>query len=41
MGIIYNFGTALFPDFAYVILFLPMVVMLVVKPSGLFGRVTR
>ncbi|MDR3525253.1 MAG: branched-chain amino acid ABC transporter permease [Acetobacteraceae bacterium] len=41
VGIIYNFGTALFPDFAYVILFLPMVVMLVVKPSGLFGRVTR
>jgi len=41
VGIIYNFGTALFPDFAYVILFLPMVVMLVVKPTGLFGRVGR
>jgi len=41
VGIIYNFGTALFPDFAYVILFLPMVVMLVVKPTGLFGRAAR
>jgi branched-chain amino acid transport system permease protein len=41
VGIIYNFGTALFPDFAYVILFLPMVFMLVVKPTGLFGRVSR
>ena len=41
VGTIYNFGTALFPDFAYVILFLPMVVMLVVKPTGLFGRVMR
>ena len=25
VGFIYNFGTALFPDFAYVVLFLPMV----------------
>ena len=41
VGIIYNFGTALFPDFAYVILFLPMVFMLVVKPTGLFGRAMR
>ncbi len=41
VGIIYNFGTALFPDFAYVILFLPMVIMLVVKPTGLFGRAMR
>ncbi|MER2602671.1 MAG: hypothetical protein ABTR27_09975, partial [Candidatus Competibacter phosphatis] len=29
VGFIYNFGTALFPDFAYVILFLPMVAVLV------------
>jgi branched-chain amino acid transport system permease protein len=34
----YNFGTALFPDFAYVVLFLPMVAALVFKPEGLFGR---
>lgn len=41
VGLLYNFGTALFPDFAYVVLFLPMVVVLVVKPTGLFGRVLR
>jgi branched-chain amino acid transport system permease protein len=39
IGFLYNFGTALFPDFAYVVLFLPMVLALVFKPSGLFGRV--
>ncbi len=38
IGFIYNFGTALFPDLAYVILFLPMVLALVFKPEGLFGR---
>ena len=41
VGLIYNFGTALFPDFAYVILFLPMVLALVFKPQGLFGRALR
>ena len=39
VSIMYNFGTALFPDLAYVILFLPMVLALVFKPEGLFGRV--
>ena len=39
VGFIYNFGTALFPDLAYVILFLPMVLVLVLRPQGLFGRV--
>ena len=39
IGIIYNFGTALFPDLAYVILFLPMVLILIFRPQGLFGRV--
>ena len=39
IGFLYNFGTALFPDLAYVILFLPMVLALVFKPEGLFGRV--
>ncbi|TCT05973.1 branched-chain amino acid ABC transporter permease [Aquabacter spiritensis] len=37
VGFIYNFGTALFPDFAYVILFLPMVAVLVLMPEGLFA----
>jgi branched-chain amino acid transport system permease protein len=28
----------LLPDLAYVILFLPMVVVLALRPQGLFGR---
>ena len=40
IGFIYNFGNALLPDFAYVVLFLPMVLALVFKPQGLFGRVS-
>ena len=38
IGLLYNFGQARFPDLAYVILFLPMVLVLVVRPQGLFGR---
>lgn len=38
VGIIYVFGVALVPDLAYVILFLPMVLMLAIRPQGLFGR---
>jgi branched-chain amino acid transport system permease protein len=36
---IYTFGSALFPDLAYVILFLPMIVVIAYRPRGLFGRV--
>jgi branched-chain amino acid transport system permease protein len=39
VGFIYNFGIALLPDLAYFVLFLPMVVVLVFRPQGLFGRV--
>lgn len=39
-GAIYTFGAALLPDLAYVILFLPMIVVLAFRPRGLFGRVT-
>jgi branched-chain amino acid transport system permease protein len=38
MGFLYNFGQAKFPDLAYVILFLPMVLVLVLRPQGLFGK---
>jgi branched-chain amino acid transport system permease protein len=38
MGFLYNFGQARFPDLAYVILFLPMVLVLVLRPQGLFGK---
>ena len=40
IGFIYSFGIALMPDLAYVILFLPMVLVIAFKPSGLFGRVS-
>ena len=39
IGFIYSFGQALFPDLAYIILFLPMVMILAVRPRGLFGRI--
>jgi len=37
IGFLYTFGTALVPDLAYVILFLPMIVVLAFRPSGLMG----
>jgi branched-chain amino acid transport system permease protein len=40
IGFVYTFGQALFPQLAYVILFLPMVAALVLRPSGLFGART-
>jgi branched-chain amino acid transport system permease protein len=39
VGFLYNFGQAMFPELAYVVLFLPMLVILVLRPRGLFGRV--
>ena len=40
IGFIYTFGIALFPQLAYVILFLPMIVVIAFRPRGLFGRQT-
>ena len=40
VGFLYNFGQAMFPELAYVVLFLPMLVVLVLRPQGLFGRQT-
>jgi len=37
VGFLYNFGQALVPELAYFILFLPMVLVLVLRPQGLFG----
>jgi branched-chain amino acid transport system permease protein len=39
IGLIYTFGTALFPELAYIILFLPMIFVIAFRPQGLFGRV--
>ncbi len=41
VGIIDNLGKAFFPEFAYFTLFLPMAVVLAVRPEGLFGTVGR
>ncbi|MEO8132687.1 MAG: branched-chain amino acid ABC transporter permease [Betaproteobacteria bacterium] len=38
IGFVYTFGTALMPDLAYVILFLPMIFVIAFRPRGLFGR---
>src|SRR5947208_1699107 len=38
VGFLYNFGQAMFPELAYIVLFLPMLIVLVVRPQGLFGR---
>ncbi len=38
IGFVYNFGQALLPELAYFVLFLPMLLMLLFRPQGLFGR---
>ncbi|HWM48441.1 MAG TPA: branched-chain amino acid ABC transporter permease [Xanthobacteraceae bacterium] len=39
ISFLYNYGQAHFPELAYFVLFLPMVIMMLVRPQGLFGRV--
>jgi len=38
VGLLDNFGKALFPDLALFTIFAPMAIILAIKPSGLFGR---
>lgn len=38
IGLIYSYGQALVPDLAYVVLFLPMVLVLTLRPTGLLGK---
>jgi branched-chain amino acid transport system permease protein len=38
-GFVYTFGQALIPDLAYMILFLPMIIVLAARPRGLFGKI--
>ncbi len=38
VGLLDNFGKALFPELSYFTLFAPMAVILALKPTGLFGR---
>jgi branched-chain amino acid transport system permease protein len=38
VGLMDNFGKALFPEVSYFTLYAPMALILAVKPTGLFGR---
>ncbi len=38
VGLVDNFGKALFPEFSYFTLFVPMALVLAIRPTGLFGR---
>ncbi len=38
IGLADNFGKALFPEISYFTLYAPMVLILAIKPTGLFGR---
>ncbi len=38
VGMIDNFGKALVPELSYFTLFAPMVIMLAIRPTGLYGR---
>ncbi len=38
VGLLDNFGKAFFPEFALFTVFAPMAIILVVRPTGLFGR---
>jgi branched-chain amino acid transport system permease protein len=38
VGLLDNFGKALFPELSYFTLFVPMAIVLAIKPTGLFGR---
>jgi branched-chain amino acid transport system permease protein len=38
VGLVDNFGKALFPQVSYFTLYAPMAIILAVKPTGLFGR---
>jgi branched-chain amino acid transport system permease protein len=39
VGLLDNFGKALFPELSYFTLFAPMALILALRPTGLFGRI--
>lgn len=39
VGVLDNLGKALFPELSYFTLFVPMAIVLAIRPTGLFGRV--
>ncbi len=38
VGFLYNFGKAFFPEYAFFTIFVPMAIILAIRPTGLFGR---
>jgi branched-chain amino acid transport system permease protein len=38
IGIIQNFSVNLFPEFSLAIMYIPMIIILLVRPQGLFGK---
>jgi branched-chain amino acid transport system permease protein len=38
VGVVDSFGKALFPELSYFTIFVPMIIILAIKPSGLLGR---
>jgi branched-chain amino acid transport system permease protein len=38
VGLLDNFGKALFPELSYFTLFAPMAIILAMRPTGLFGK---
>ena len=38
VGLVDNFGRAIFPELSYFTLFAPMVIILALRPIGLFGK---
>jgi branched-chain amino acid transport system permease protein len=38
VAFLYNYGQALLPELAYFVLFMPMLLVLLLRPQGLFGR---
>jgi branched-chain amino acid transport system permease protein len=38
VGLIDNFGKALFPELSYFTLFAPMAIVLAIRPTGVFGK---
>jgi len=39
VGMLDNFGKALVPELSYFTLFAPMIVVLALRPTGLYGKV--
>jgi branched-chain amino acid transport system permease protein len=37
-GLIYSFATAFIPEFSLFVLFLPVAIILSIRPQGLFGK---